>query len=102
MPGASDPAPVFLPDQPAELGLLTAAGYPRPPASRISCPITAVLETYGATNLGRAAEGGGGAMMVSYTSADRPWAEWIAWELEHAGFRTIAHAWDILPGATPT
>jgi hypothetical protein len=36
---------------------------------------------------------------VSYTSADRPWAEWIAWELELAGFRTIGQAWDILPGS---
>ena len=36
---------------------------------------------------------------VSYTSADRPWAEWIAWELENAGYSTIMQAWDILPGA---
>jgi len=36
---------------------------------------------------------------VSYTSADRPWAEWIAWELEHAGYSVIVQAWDILPGA---
>jgi hypothetical protein len=36
---------------------------------------------------------------VSYTSADRPWAEWIAWELEHAGHNVIIQAWDILPGA---
>jgi hypothetical protein len=36
---------------------------------------------------------------VSYTSADRPWAEWIAWELEHAGHSVIVQAWDIQPGA---
>ncbi len=36
---------------------------------------------------------------VSYTSADRPWAEWIAWELEGAGHSTCVQAWDILPGA---
>ena len=35
---------------------------------------------------------------VSYTSADRPWAEWIAWELEHAGHTVIVQAWDMLPG----
>lgn len=36
---------------------------------------------------------------VSYTSADRPWAEWIAWELERAGHSVIVQAWDMLPGA---
>jgi len=35
---------------------------------------------------------------VSYTSADRPWAEWIAWELEAAGHRVIVQAWDMQPG----
>jgi tetratricopeptide (TPR) repeat protein len=53
--------------------------------------------------------GGGGAIMgmvpdrvdffVSYTSADRPWAEWIAWELEQAGHSTIIQAWDMQPGS---
>jgi hypothetical protein len=36
---------------------------------------------------------------VSYTSADRAWAEWIAMQLENAGYTTIIQAWDILPGA---
>jgi tetratricopeptide (TPR) repeat protein len=36
---------------------------------------------------------------VSYTSADRPWAEWIAWELEHVGHNVIVQAWDFAPGA---
>jgi tetratricopeptide (TPR) repeat protein len=36
---------------------------------------------------------------VSYTSADRPWAEWIAWELEDAGYRVVVQAWDMQPGA---
>lgn len=35
---------------------------------------------------------------VSYTSADRGWAEWIAWKLEEAGYRTAIQAWDSLPG----
>ena len=26
--------------------------------------------------------------LVSYTQADRAWAEWLAWELEAAGYRT--------------
>ena len=36
---------------------------------------------------------------VSYTSADRPWAEWIAWELEQAGHSTVIQAWDMQPGS---
>lgn len=35
---------------------------------------------------------------VSYTSADRGWAEWMAWQLEEAGYRTAIQAWDSLPG----
>ncbi|WP_436534208.1 tetratricopeptide repeat protein [Actinoplanes sp. HUAS TT8] len=36
---------------------------------------------------------------VSYTQADRAWAEWIAWELEEAGSRVLIQAWDFAPGA---
>jgi hypothetical protein len=35
---------------------------------------------------------------ISYRSADRPWAEWIAWELEAAGYTTLIQAWDFRPG----
>jgi tetratricopeptide (TPR) repeat protein len=35
---------------------------------------------------------------ISYTSADRAWAEWIAWELEEAGYTTLIQAWDFRPG----
>jgi hypothetical protein len=35
---------------------------------------------------------------VSYTSADQAWAEWIAWELEAAGYTTLIQAWDFRPG----
>jgi hypothetical protein len=35
---------------------------------------------------------------VSYTKADRSWAEWIAWELEEAGYSTVIQAWDFRPG----
>ena len=31
---------------------------------------------------------------ISYTSADRTWAEWIAWQLEDAGYSTVIQAWD--------
>lgn len=36
---------------------------------------------------------------VSYNQADRPWAEWIAWQLEDAGFSAIVQAWDFGAGA---
>jgi hypothetical protein len=35
---------------------------------------------------------------ISYTSADRAWAECIAWELEEAGYTTLIQAWDLRPG----
>jgi hypothetical protein len=39
---------------------------------------------------------------VSYTSADRAWAEWIAWQLEADGYRVRIQAWDFTPGKTWT
>jgi tetratricopeptide (TPR) repeat protein len=36
---------------------------------------------------------------VSYTEADRGWAEWIAWQLEAAGYSTVVQAWDFVPGS---
>ncbi|KLL11344.1 toll/interleukin-1 receptor domain-containing protein [Protofrankia sp. BMG5.30] len=36
---------------------------------------------------------------VSYTGADREWAEWISWALEEAGYRILVQAWDFVPGA---
>lgn len=35
---------------------------------------------------------------ISYNRADITWAEWIAWELEEAGYATIVQAWDFRPG----
>lgn len=35
---------------------------------------------------------------VSYTQADRPWAEWAAWILEEAGYQVLIQAWDSVPG----
>lgn len=35
---------------------------------------------------------------VSYTSADRAWAEWIAWQLEAAGYQVVVQAWDFGAG----
>ncbi|MBW4720528.1 TIR domain-containing protein [Saccharothrix obliqua] len=36
---------------------------------------------------------------VSYTADDRAWAEWIAWQLEDAGFTVLIQAWDFVPGS---
>ncbi|GAB4458252.1 MAG: hypothetical protein Kow0031_38770 [Anaerolineae bacterium] len=35
---------------------------------------------------------------VSYNGKDKAWAEWIAWQLEEAGFSTVVQAWDFRPG----
>jgi tetratricopeptide (TPR) repeat protein len=35
---------------------------------------------------------------VSYTSTDRAWAEWIAWQLEAEGYTVVVQAWDFRPG----
>ncbi|MBW4523324.1 MAG: toll/interleukin-1 receptor domain-containing protein [Scytolyngbya sp. HA4215-MV1] len=35
---------------------------------------------------------------ISYTGNDRPWAEWIAWVLEEAGYSVIIQAWDFQVG----
>jgi len=36
---------------------------------------------------------------ISYNSADRQWAEWIAWQLEEAGYTAVLQAWDFRPGS---
>ncbi len=37
---------------------------------------------------------------ISYNSADRLWAEWIAWQLEEAAaYTTVLQAWDVRPGS---
>jgi TIR domain/NB-ARC domain len=41
----------------------------------------------------------GADFFVSYTQADHGWAEWIAWQLEKAGYSTLLQAWDFVPGS---
>jgi TIR domain len=36
---------------------------------------------------------------ISYTGVDRPWAEWIAWVLEEAGYTVVLQAWDFRAGS---
>ena len=38
---------------------------------------------------------------VSYTQADRNWAEWIAWVLEEDGRKVLVQAWDFVAGGMP-
>ena len=38
-------------------------------------------------------------IFISYTQADRNWAEWIAWQLEEAGYETVLQAWHFGPGS---
>lgn len=35
---------------------------------------------------------------VSYTRANRAWAEWIAWQLEAEGYTVVVQAWDFTAG----
>src|SRR5580658_215607 len=49
--------------------------------------------------MGMGAEGPGGwDFFISYTQADRAWAEWIAWILEEDGHHVLVQAWDFVPG----
>lgn len=36
---------------------------------------------------------------ISYNQADRLWAEWIAWNLDDAGYNTVIQAWDFGAGS---
>src|SRR6185503_18273994 len=35
---------------------------------------------------------------VSYNGKDKAWAEWIAYQLEEAGYSTVIQAWDFQAG----
>jgi len=39
------------------------------------------------------------AFFISYTTVDRNWAEWIAWQLEDAGYKCHIQAWDFISGS---
>jgi hypothetical protein len=45
------------------------------------------------------AESPGRDFFISYTGVNRPWAEWIAVQLEAAGYSTLLQAWDFRPGS---
>ena len=37
-------------------------------------------------------------IFISYNHRDSTWAEWLAWELEESGYKTIIQAWDFAAG----
>lgn len=37
--------------------------------------------------------------LLSYVAQDKDWAEWLAWQLESAGYSTLIKAWDLVPGS---
>jgi hypothetical protein len=43
-----------------------------------------------------ASEGAMKDFFISYNRKDKQWAEWIAWQLEEAGFSTVIQAWDFV------
>jgi tetratricopeptide (TPR) repeat protein len=45
------------------------------------------------------ADSGGRDFFISYTAVNRPWAEWMAVQLEAAGYSTVLQAWDFRPGS---
>jgi hypothetical protein len=45
---------------------------------------------------------GGWDFFVSYTQANRGWAEWVAWILEEDGHRVLIQAWDFVAGSNWT
>jgi hypothetical protein len=36
---------------------------------------------------------------ISYTGVNGSWVEWIAVQLEQAGYTTVLQAWDFRPGS---
>ncbi len=36
---------------------------------------------------------------ISYVSTDHSWAEWIAWQIEEAGYSAVLQDWDFRPGS---
>jgi len=51
-------------------------------------------------DVGNGEQPGGWEFFVSYTQADRAWAEWIAWVLEEEEHcRVLIQAWDFVPGS---
>lgn len=54
--------------------------------------VARLVQPVGMTDDGRAG------FFISYAGPDRPWAEWVAWQLKQAGYGVELDVWDWLPG----
>jgi hypothetical protein len=70
---------------------------PSNPVKPISCFITPQTPRSAKQKVGDSAKLKD--FFISYNKADRAWAEWIAWQLEEAGYSTEIQAWDFRPGS---
>ncbi len=87
-------------DKSASIGRLSAVIRGRRPDQSPIGRITRV--TWQAGVVQQVTADGGLDFFVSYTQADRAWAEWIAWQLEEDGHRVLIQAWDMVTGANWT
>lgn len=71
------------------------SGTPRPPYNLLSVRTS---RTDRAGPLGVVVAADHRDFFISYTAADQAWAEWIAWQLEAAGYTTVLQAWDFAAG----
>jgi formylglycine-generating enzyme required for sulfatase activity len=65
---------------------------------KFGATITAQFEVILKEGIHPTAEIGMKDFFISYNKADRQWAEWIAWQLEEAGYSLIIQEWDFRPG----
>jgi hypothetical protein len=60
--------------------------------SRRCCVLPSLVGMSGDEPPGSSSAGRRWDFFVSYTQADRAWAEWVAWQLEEMGFRVLFQA----------
>jgi hypothetical protein len=84
-------APAPSPQQPSTPG---PAPAPVLPSDLTVCDPTVCVDPGGGHHAAATFD-----FFVSYTQADKAWAEWIAWELEEHGERVLIQAWDFVPGS---
>jgi TIR domain len=67
-------------------------------ASAVNCPLEIDARTRGTGPVVARTQPTASDFFISYTKANRGWAEWIALQVEAAGFTTVMQAWDLRPG----
>src|SRR6266516_3988355 len=112
---AQHPSPSATPPRPAMTSKRTACGRQRCPRRPVTkpgpnpsaCPQLAVPcggtadRRCGSVSVMAGGDAGTGwDFFISYTQADRRWAEWIAWVLEeHGHYRVLVQVWDFVLGS---